>query len=133
MRTEHAVPGGWRRAGLAVVALVASGAWGASVARAGDQDFALVNATGYEIGELYVAPSKSSDWQEDVLGQDALADGQQANINFSRDEETCLWDLKVVYSEDNSSAEWGGVNLCDLSVVTIKYDAESGETSAYGQ
>ena len=102
-------------------------------ALAGQQDFSLVNATGYEISEVYVAPSASSDWQEDVLGQDTLGDGQQANISFSRDTETCQWDLKVVYSDDNSSAEWRGVDLCELSNVTIKYDADSGETSAYGQ
>jgi hypothetical protein len=102
-------------------------------ALAGEQDFALVNATGYEISELYVAPAESSDWQEDVLGQDTLGDGQQANISFSRDTDTCAWDLKVVYSDDNSSAEWRGVDLCQLSNVTIKYNADSGETSAYGQ
>lgn len=102
-------------------------------ALAGQQDFALVNATGYEISELYVAPAQSSDWQEDVLGQDTLGDGQQANISFSRDTDTCAWDLRVVYSDDNSSAEWHGVDLCQLSNVTIKYNADSGETSAYGQ
>ena len=39
----------------------------------------------------------------------------------------------MVYSDDNSSAEWREVNLCELSTVTIKYNADSGETSAYGQ
>jgi hypothetical protein len=104
-----------------------------TVALAGQQDFSLANATGYEISELYVAPSESSDWQEDVLGQDTLGDGQKANISFSRDTDACAWDLKVVYSDDNSSAEWHGVDLCKLSNVTIKYDAGSGETSAYGE
>jgi hypothetical protein len=104
---------------------------GAAVA--GDQDFALINGTGYEISEVYVAPTQSSDWQEDVLGQDVLGDGQQANISFSRDTDACSWDLKVVYSVDDSSAEWREVDLCTLSVVTIKYDHDSGETSAYGQ
>lgn len=118
-----------RRAAFALGMLAFAGA----PALAGEQDFSLINATGYEIGELYVAPSESSDWQEDVLGQDTLADGQQANIGFSRDTDTCTWDLKVVYSEDNSSAEWHAVDLCKLSVVTIKYNADSGETSAYGQ
>ena len=118
--------------------LLAAAAFGAlaitgTSAQAGEQDFALVNSTGYEISELYVAPSESSDWQEDVLGQDTLDDGQKAKISFSRDTDTCQWDLKVIYSDDNSSAEWHSVDLCQLSVVTIKYNADSGETSAYGQ
>ena len=107
--------------------------WTAPAALAGQQDFALVNATGYEIKELYVAPTKSDDWQEDVLGQDTLADGQQANISFSRGDDTCKWDLKVVYTEDDSSAEWHAVNLCDISKVTIKYNPDTDETSAYGE
>lgn len=121
------------RAGLAAAALGTLALFGTSAALAADQDFSLVNATGYEIAELYVAPSQSADWQEDVLGQDVLGDGQQANISFSRNSDTCHWDLKVVYSDDNTTAEWGGVNLCELSVVTIKYNADSGETSAYGE
>ena len=68
-----------------------------------------------------------------MLGQDVLSDGQKANIKFNRDEDTCQWDLKVVYSDDNTSAEWHGVDLCTLSAVTIKYNADSGETSAYGE
>ena len=126
------VPGVCRRMAFAASALVGLAISG-TVALAADQDFSLVNATGYEISALYVAPSKSSDWQEDVLGQDVLGDGQQANVNFSRDSETCNWDLKVVYSDDNTSAEWIGVNLCELSAVTIKYNADTGETSAYGE
>ena len=47
------------------------------------QDFRLVNKTGYELKALYVAPSKSDDWQDDVLGQDTLADGQAVNVHFS--------------------------------------------------
>ncbi|GAB2176788.1 hypothetical protein [Dongia sp. agr-C8] len=119
----------FRRAAFALGVLAITG----GSALAGEQDFSLINATGYEISEFYVAPTQSSDWQEDVLGQDTLGDGQRANISFSRDTDTCAWDLKVVYSEDNSSAEWHGVDLCQLSVVTIKYDADSGETSAYGE
>ena len=122
-----------RRVVLAIAALGALGIFGISAAQAADQDFALVNATGYEISELYVAPSKSSDWQEDVLGQDVLGDGERANITFNRGTEICQFDLKVVYSDDNSSAEWIGVNLCELSAVTIKYNRDSGETSAYGE
>ena len=122
-------PTAFRRAALALGMLAVAG----TPALAGEQDFSLINATGYDISELYVAPSDSADWQEDVLGQDVLVDGQQANISFSRDTDTCAWDLKVVYADDDSSAEWRGVDLCALAVVTIKYDADSGETSAYGQ
>jgi hypothetical protein len=133
MIKTQSILGACRRVGLAVAALGFAAIGGTSAALAADQDFALVNATGYAISELYVAPSKTSDWQEDVLGQDVLGDGERANITFSKSADTCHWDLKVVYYDDNTSAEWLGVNLCELSAVTIKYNADSGETSAYGE
>lgn len=48
----------------------------ASVARAGDQDFTLVNKTGIEIHSLHVAPHSSDEWGEDILGKDTLPNGK---------------------------------------------------------
>ena len=102
----------------------------ASVALAqSPQDFTLVNRTGYTIDQVYVSPVKASDWQEDVLGQDQLENGQRVNITFPKRARTCNWDLKVVY-DDNETAEWSGFNLCEVSRVTIKYNRRTGETSA---
>ena len=74
MFKTDSILGAGRRMALAVAALGACATIAASPALAAEQDFSLVNATGYEISELYVAPSQTSDWQEDVLGQDVLAD-----------------------------------------------------------
>ena len=94
------------------------------------QDFTLINKTGYELKEVYVSPGKASDWQEDVLGQDTLGDGQRVNIHFHSTTRTCKWDLKVVYTEDGSSAVWSDINLCDVSKVTIHYDRKNDVTRA---
>jgi hypothetical protein len=94
------------------------------------QDFVVVNKTGYDIKELYVSPSKSDDWQEDVLGEDLLSDGDSWNIKFTRATRTCKWDLKVVYSGDDSTAVWNNIDLCAIARVTIKYNKKSDTTSA---
>ncbi len=94
------------------------------------QDFTLVNKTGYELKEVYVSPSKSDDWQEDVLGKDTLDDGEAANIKFHRANKACKWDLKVVYSEDSSSAVWADIDLCEVEKITIRYDKERDKTTA---
>ncbi|HXO03731.1 MAG TPA: argininosuccinate lyase [Stellaceae bacterium] len=94
------------------------------------QDFRLVNKTGYELKALYVAPSKSDDWQDDVLGQDTLADGQAVNVHFSPKTKTCKFDLKVTYSDDDSSAVWEKIDLCTVEKITIHYNRKSDETSA---
>lgn len=93
------------------------------------QDFTLVNTTGYTIDKVYVAPTKSNDWEEDVLGQDQLGNKEYVAIHFSRADKTCSWDLKVVY-DDGESAEWDSFDLCTVSKITIKYDRSSGATSA---
>ena len=94
------------------------------------QDFKLVNKTGYELKALYVAPSKSDDWEDDVLGQDTLADGQAVNVHFSPKTKTCTFDLKVIYSDDDSSAVWSKIDLCTVEKITIKYNRKSDETTA---
>jgi hypothetical protein len=101
----------------------------ATAALAGDQDFTLTNKTGYTISEVYVSPSKSSEWEEDVLGQAVLADGDNVEIKFSRATTSCKWDLKVVY-DDKETAEWDGFDLCTISKISISYNRKSGETWA---
>lgn len=113
-------------AGFAAMLAVAAPA----VADDAKQDFKLVNKTGYELKALYVSPSKSDDWEDDVLGQDTLADGETVNVHFSPKTHTCKWDLKVTYSDDDSSAVWHNIDLCTVEKVTIKYNRKSDETSA---
>ncbi len=112
-------------AALAVVLLSAV----PPAALAGEQDFTLVNRTGYTIEQVYVSPIKARDWEEDVLGQDVLDDGESVNIRFSKREDVCRWDLKVVY-DDGEEAEWADFNLCEVSRITIHYERRSGRTWA---
>jgi hypothetical protein len=95
------------------------------------QDFLLINRTGYDISEVYISPSKADDWEEDILGSDdTLDDGDQKEIRFKRVGKTCMWDLKVVYDDDDSSAVWHDIDLCKVSKITIRYNRKSDTTSA---
>lgn len=91
------------------------------------QDFTLVNRTGYQIDQVYVGPVSSSNWGKDVMGKAAIEDGQQANITFSGRTNVCQWDLKVVY-EDGDESEFRDVNLCNVSKVTLFWNRKAGET-----
>lgn len=103
---------------------------GSAGAREAKQNFELVNKTGYEIDSVFVSPSKSDDWEEDVLGKDTLEDGDAWEIKFRRADKTCMWDLKVVYTDDNSSAVWHDIDLCSVSRITIRYNRKTDMTSA---
>jgi hypothetical protein len=86
----------------------------------GKQDFTLVNQTGVSINELYVSPHTTNNWEEDILGQDTLANGDSVDITFSRTERAAKWDLKVVDKEGNS-IEWENLNLLEISKLTLHY------------
>jgi hypothetical protein len=109
-------------AGLVLLATVAP-------AFAGDQDFTLVNKTGYDVAEVYVSAHSASAWGKDLMGDKVLGDGESLDVSFAHDASACHWDLKVIYT-DKDEAEWGNVNLCELSKITIHWDKKSGETTA---
>jgi len=114
---------------LAATILIA-GLATAALAQEAKQNFTLVNRTGYLLGELYVSPSKAGDWQEDILGDGTLEEGKSKNIKFSRSNRTCIWDLKVVYEDDNSSAVWHDIDLCKIEKITLKYNRSTEVTTA---
>lgn len=117
--------------GLAALAVACSGVGaGTAMAQDAEQDFRLVNKTGYELNKVFVSPSKSDDWQEDVLGQDTLGDGGAVDIHFHRSAKTCHWDLKVVYTVDSSTAVWGDIDLCSVDKITIRYNKDTDKTTA---
>lgn len=98
-------------------------------ANAGDQDFRLVNRTGFDVREVYVSPSRRSSWGNDVLGSGMLHNGNQVPIRFKPNNNVCVYDLKVVYTDDDT-AEWTEFDLCTISKITISYDAKTREPTA---
>ena len=111
---------------LAMLALAALPAVGSAQ---GQQDFALVNRTGYQIDEVYVSSSSDSNWGRDLLGQNVLQDGQAFNVRFARGMQDCMWDIRVVYN-DGDSSEFRNVNLCRVSRVNLFWDRRGGQTRA---
>ncbi len=106
---------------LTTLGLVSALAIGATALRAGDQDFVLVNKTGYDIDEVYVAPANEKEWGEDIMGTDTLDNGQKVTIEFSHKEKECLWDMKIVFS-DEEEAVWEDFDLCKVREITLRYE-----------
>ena len=94
----------------------------ASPSYAGKQDFTLINQTGFDIHEVYVAPHGSSEWQDDVLGKTMLVNGATVKINFERQIKGDDWDLKVV-DKDGKATTWEKLDLSKISKVTLHFDA----------
>ena len=103
--------------GLVTVALLAFGV----LAQAGNQDFTLVNETGITIEELYISPAKADNWQEDVLGDEALPDGGSVEVGFPVDDNHCRWDLKII-DGDKDEVVWNNLDLCKISKITLFWE-----------
>lgn len=104
-----------RSTALAVLVLLAGAAFASP---AGEQDFILNNSIGVTIREVYVSPTSTTDWEEDVLGADVLPQGESVEITFDDGEYEELWDLKVV-TENGASWVWTELDLTAISEVTL--------------
>ncbi len=113
---------------LAALALVAS----TGLASASDADFTLKNKTGYQIDEVYVSQHSSKNWGRDRMGSDALADGESKDIVFEHGGTACRFDIKVKYN-DEDTAEWSDVNLCEYQAISLFWDAKRKVTRAVGE
>ncbi len=102
----------------------------AGVALAGDQDFKMVNKTGYQIDSVFVSPASASAWGSDIMGRDSLDDGEAVNITFPHTTSACKFDIKVKY-HDGDTAEWGGVDLCQYETISLFWDGK--QTRAVGE
>ena len=105
----------------------------AAAAHANDADFKLQNKTGYQIDSVYVGAHSSDSWGSDIMGRDALADGEAVNIVFPHGNGACRFDIKVKYHDDGSTAAWMDVDLCKFSTITLFWDAKTQQSRAVGE
>jgi hypothetical protein len=89
------------------------------------QDFTLVNRTGVEIDKVFISPHDADDWEEDILGQDTLPDGQTVDVKFDRDETSAKWDLRIEDKQGNA-IEWENLDLLKISKLTLHYKDGKG-------
>ena len=92
--------------------------------------FALANLTGTALRAVYVSPSDSAGWEENVLGGGELADGATVRIGFSPEEKTVSWDIRVEAVDDHY-AEWKGLHLRDVSRITLMLDVVGERAAAW--
>ena len=87
-----------------------------TAAFAARQDFTVTNHTGHTIVTLNVSPHTDTRWGPDILGRDTLANGEQAEVTFDRNEDQCSWDIKVTY-DDGTANDLRAVDLCHTTEV----------------
>ena len=89
-------------------------------AEAGDLDFTLHNATGKVLDQVYIGPTTSEEWGDDVMGKDVVGDGESVLIKFHPKATAKHWDLKIVF-DDGKSTVWTNFDLTTIDDITISY------------
>ncbi len=103
--------------GLSVLALMAILVPIASAQ--GKQNFTVINKSGKDISELYVSKASTDDWEEDILGQDTLPNGESLEITFSPKERAAKWDVKMV-DDKGKEHKYYNLNLLNISEITVR-------------
>ena len=96
-------------------------------ARAGAQDFVLVNATEHNIRSVYISSSGTSSWESDLLkGYLNAGDWTKFTFNGFSDDN---WDIKIVYRDSKPDAIFTGVKLKTITKIVLRDNAQGGTTA----
>jgi len=85
------------------------------------QDFTITNYTGVTIMHLYISPSKSAEWGEDILGVDYFSTDTYIPIKFGPNADFCFYDIRVT-DKDNNYMDFNEINLCQWSELELYFD-----------
>jgi hypothetical protein len=96
-------------------------AFASTPALAGAGGFTVINSTGAGISSLSIRRTGTDNWQALAA---APASGAASSVAFS--DPDCAFDLRASLA-GGGTAEWGGVNLCGTSKLTLRR-RPSGET-----
>lgn len=103
---------------MRLAALVATAMFATVSAHAADRNVDLVNKTGRTMTAFYASVTNSNSWEENILGNDSLDDGDTQPVDINDGSGKCVFDFKATF-KDGSTAEKRGVNVCQISTFTF--------------
>lgn len=99
----------------AVAAAPPTSAPGAVQSRDGyDRRVRIHNETGWTMLRFYASDSRKTDWEEDILGDDVLANGDSVRINIDDGSGACIYDFKAEFTNGQELIRYR-VNVCEIS------------------
>lgn len=94
----------------------------------------VINNTGFDIYALYASEPDVDNWEEDLLEDGIVYDGERVDIEFVITEEDLDWDFAIEDFEGNV-LEFYGLSFaeCDVEGATLilEYDGYKGTASLY--
>ncbi len=90
----------------------------AAMAEAANRKVDIVNETGATMTEFYASVGATNSWEEDILGDDELEDGDTVEVNVDDGSGKCIFDFRAVF-DTGAEAVKRGVNVCQISTFTF--------------
>ncbi len=85
----------------------------ANTALAADRHVKVINKTRTAIFAFYASRTSTSDWEEDILGDDVIMPGESMRINIDDQTGACKFDFKAEF-EDGDEVIKNGVDVCKV-------------------
>jgi len=90
--------------------------------QASDYYVDITNKTGFTIFYLHVSPGNAKSWQEDVLGNDVILDGDSMRVTLTG-YNSPIFDIRLV-DEDNDSYTFWNVDVSRQDLVVTLDDID---------
>lgn len=87
-------------------------------AYAADRVVEVTNKTGQTMVEFYASVTSTNSWEEDILDEDVLEDGDSVDVNVDDGSGKCIYDFRAIF-ESGAEAIKRGVNVCQISTFTF--------------
>jgi hypothetical protein len=85
---------------------------------AGELQVALTNSGGTVVSAVYVAPSGSPDFSDDLLGKQVASVGKTVHVKIKDPSNACVFDVQFLLA-DGATITRKGVNLCQSDTYTL--------------
>ncbi len=86
-------------------------------AQAANRHVDIKNDTGETLTEFYASVTKTDDWEEDILGDQVIEDGETFDINIDDGSGSCRYDFKAVF-EGGDVMVRKNINVCEVATYT---------------
>jgi hypothetical protein len=115
----------WPRGGIMfrkIILLLLLGAFVLGSAAAFDGYVDIINETGYTIFYIYVSHHSSEDWEDDVLGDEVLSDGETYRVRLNGYPDS-IFDILIEDEDGDTYTFWGvDVSVEDVTVTIADMD-----------
>jgi hypothetical protein len=99
-------------------------------AAADEVRFRLVNGTDFPIRGLVLSQANLNAWGPNVLAAPSIKPGEAREVTVKGAFFACNLDLKVTFDINAAEPIWQYLNVCELKKIRLRFDAQSGITTA---